>query len=179
MLAGNLNEVQRIVVVVCVATGTVQRLVLEEEVEAAGVLIGATLVHRDVARALCLYVQELRPVVTLVSTVIELEVRMVSSRDGVEDVVLLACYRLALIIEDVLVVLAALRELAVVPLCAEVEVERLAIIVAGVGGRIEAALTSLADGAEERAIVHLDNLGFVASLNHGDIAEVPRLTAVS
>ena len=163
-------------VVVGVAACAVEALVLEEEVQAA---VGRILVHGHVARTLRLHVQELRPVDTLVGAVVELEVDVVARCDGVDDDVGLALCRLALIVVDVLVVLAGLIELAVLPLCAEVEAQRLAVVVLRVGGGVEAAIASLADGTEERAVVHLDDLGFVAALNHGGLAEVPRFAAVS
>ena len=163
-------------VVVGVAAGAVEALVLEEDVQAA---VGRILVHRYISGALSLNVQELRPVRTLVSTVVELEVGMDTCRHRVEDDIGLALCRLALVIVDILVVLFVLIELVVVPLRAKVEAERLAVVVLCVSGGVEAAWILLADGAEERAIVHLDDLGFVASLNHGSLAEVPRLTAVS
>ena len=115
----------------------------------------------------------------MISAIEELEVVVGTSSYGMDDNIGFALSCFALVIVDVLVVLMGLRKLAVIPLRAKVETERLAIVVLCVGGGVEAAWILLADGAEERAIVHLDDLGFVASLNHGGLAEVPRLATVS
>ena len=69
-------------------------------------------------------------------------------------------------------------ELIIIPLCTVRETKR-AIVVLSIVGGVEATWSSLADGTEQRAVVHLYHFGFIASYNHGCWTEIPRSTVIS
>ena len=147
MFASDLEEVQRIVVVVCVATCIIKRLILVEEVKTTRISLCTTTFHSNIACTLCLYVQKLCPVDPLVSTIIKLQISMLTCSHRMDNDIGLTCFCLTLVIEDVLVVLTILMELIIIPLCTVRETER-AIVVLSIVGGVEATWTSLADGTK-------------------------------